>query len=166
MRASAARPVSPPKEKVLIASVATSAVKAEQRIHPNQNDVADAASMSPAYEHEADPAEAVEVAVEGRFADESVESAWADAQELQLTQKRHEILAEASIVQSVECRTTLCRARISGTADTEKTLEEAFHGADPIWKGQALVQRNETAGGIVLNAYFAREGTALSAPDG
>jgi hypothetical protein len=99
------------------------------------------------------------------FAAESADPTWARAAEDTIEYKLSEQLPSASTIQSVECRTLLCRIATVHHDETlfGEFLMNAFKDPDKrIWPGEAFTLQSSRAGGeVVAVSYLAREGESL-----
>jgi hypothetical protein len=106
------------------------------------------------------------VELDEMFSAEAQDSAWAPSAEDTIRLKLDEHPADASTLQSVECRTLLCRIEVKHEdgAAYARFLTSAFKdSATRVWAGDALSEGrpDAIAGGVVSVSYLAREGEPM-----
>jgi hypothetical protein len=110
-------------------------------------------------------AEAYNEAVEAEFASQASNPAWASTTRSDLLAKVDGALPAASSVQSVECRSSVCRLEASfPNEDASQALfEKMFTEQGHFWKGPAAVASTKTNadGSLTKVLYLAREGASL-----
>lgn len=139
-------------------------VREPQGASPTQGDASGASKESES-ERWAREAEAYNEAVEAEFASQASNPAWASTTRSDLLAKIDGALPAASSVQSVECRSSVCRLEASfPNEDASQALfEKMFTEQGHFWNGPAAVASTRTNpdGSLTKVLYLAREGASL-----
>ena len=102
-----------------------------------------------------------------QFTQQSTDRAWASDSASQLEGGLGQLVKGRHAVQPIECRSSLCRARVTETAENcDEFIKGVVHQEPPyFWKGPYMVRRADPSKGeaCAVTMYFGREGQPLPA---